>query len=141
MRLSIDEADPGYREDWEIFKGKILLDGEDISAKGVTTADEEKGIVIHYGKLGESVIVEGKVEIVDYDSLVIPSLVSKHTAENRCKMGQGKKCCSYLGAGMKGLECLFVDNRFSLNIVSRRAWGTMIAMGGPCKEKKCLLSK
>ena len=61
--------------------------------------------------------------------------MDKEKAINICKMGQGHDCCRYLGAGMKGLECLkltelkhFLDNRV--------LEGTINARGDNCEGEK-----
>lgn len=58
-------------------------------------------------------------------------LIDAEVAKNKCKLGMGAECCSFLGAGTKGLECL-KRPPFKKIIVERRKAGTMNAKGNNC---------
>lgn len=46
-----------------------------------------------------------------------------------CRLGQGSKCCAYLGAGGNGFECLKTDPELFRAISDRIEKGTMNAKG------------
>lgn len=48
-----------------------------------------------------------------------------------CKMGQGKDCCSYLGMGSQGWECL-KESELKPTIDARRKADTMTAKSDNC---------
>lgn len=48
-----------------------------------------------------------------------------------CRIGQGAKCCSYLGANDKGIMCL-KGSKYQQEIFQRRMAGEMKAMGDNC---------
>lgn len=59
-------------------------------------------------------------------------IVTKERASEVCLMGKGFFCCSYLGAGSKGLLCL-KDTPFKTSIDIRRQQESMTAMSDNCQ--------
>lgn len=58
--------------------------------------------------------------------------VTKDHAKIICLLGEGQKCCSYLGAGKDGLMCL-KDTDFRQMIIDKRERGDMGSMGDNCQ--------
>lgn len=59
-------------------------------------------------------------------------IITKEHAQVICLIGGGVKCCSYLGAGAKGLMCL-KDTPFREMIIDKREAGEMGSMGDNCQ--------
>lgn len=49
-----------------------------------------------------------------------------------CKMGQGEKCCRYLGMGEHGFECLKKDELHKASIDLKWATESHVAQGDNC---------
>ena len=66
MRISVDEADPGYDEKWHFSDVRITVDGNEVL--NVQTADTTTGYVKFWDKMpskgGQLVEIHGKVEII-----------------------------------------------------------------------------
>ena len=61
--------------------------------------------------------------------------MNKKYINNVCKIGQGSKCCRYLGAGAKGFECL--KNTSLKEMLDKRVKNkTIIARGDNCQGIK-----
>jgi len=58
--------------------------------------------------------------------------VTKDHALIICLLGEGVKCCSYLGAGKDGFLCV-KDTPFREMIEAKLAAGTMGSMGNNCQ--------
>ena len=56
-----------------------------------------------------------------------------------CGLGKGEKCCSYLGMGPNGFECL-KHTEFRREIEWRREKEEIVAMGDNCEGLKEELS-
>jgi hypothetical protein len=50
-----------------------------------------------------------------------------------CKIGQGKDCCRYLGAGADGITCLKKNIRLKGILDGKVAEGKMTAQGDNCE--------
>lgn len=59
--------------------------------------------------------------------------MDKEQAKQKCKLGQGEKCCAYLCFG-NGFECL-KGTELELEIRFRLAMGTMVAKGDYCPSQ------
>jgi hypothetical protein len=53
-------------------------------------------------------------------------------AREKCRLGQGAACCSYLTVDGGGFECCYVNPPFRIQIDKAR-FG-MTAIGGPCAD-------
>lgn len=53
--------------------------------------------------------------------------------EEVCKIGQGKACCRYLGAGADGIECFKKNFRLKGILDGKVAEGKMTAQGDNCE--------
>ena len=58
-------------------------------------------------------------------------MVSQEHRDNVCLQGKGKECCSYLGMGPNGWQCLKLTS-FRTLLDQRRAEGSIRAMGDNC---------
>jgi hypothetical protein len=59
------------------------------------------------------------------------NITNESHVKDVCKLGQGGHCCSYLGAGADGWECL-KESSLKSTIDARRSAGTMNAKGDNC---------
>lgn len=58
-------------------------------------------------------------------------IIDPGLARSRCGLLTGDACCSYLMAGVAGLECA-KGTAIEMTIIERRELGTMNAMGDRC---------
>ena len=61
-------------------------------------------------------------------------LLSGDEAVRKCHIGQGARCCRFLGAGTSGLECLAVISAFRLAVDQKARNGQMVARGEACQD-------
>lgn len=59
--------------------------------------------------------------------------ISNDRLNDICRVGQGSKCCRYIGAGVEGLECLkHTELKSQIDMRVKR----MIAQGDNCRGLK-----